>query len=161
MRASLGAASTLGMRAVFVLDEERRERWQAHASNRFMICSYAPYSTLFPRAAVVIHHGGVGTTAQALRSGRPQLIAPYLVDQPDNAARVQRLGCGIALPLGKYRTQRVAAELQHLLADKSFGLRALEVAKIVAAEDGAETAVRIISARLGRLRTPARVITES
>lgn len=51
---------------------------------------YAPYSQVFPRAACVVHQGGVGTTGQALRAGVPQLIVPFAHDQPDNAAR-----CGV------------------------------------------------------------------
>ena len=148
IRASLEATTALGMRAVFVLDEEQRDRWQSHASDRVFICSYAPYSMLFPRAAVIVHHGGVGTTAQALRAGRPQLIAPYLVDQPDNAARVQRLGVGIMLPVRRYRARRVATELRRLIDDKTIAMRAQAVANIIASEDGAAVAVRIISASL-------------
>jgi UDP:flavonoid glycosyltransferase YjiC (YdhE family) len=46
---------------------------------------------------VILHSGGIGTTAQALRSGRPQVIVPFAFDQFDNAERVERLGCGVAL----------------------------------------------------------------
>lgn len=144
IRASLAATAILGLRAVFVLDEQTRDRWQSQASQRVLICSYAPYSRLFPRAAVIVHHGGVGTTAQALRAGRPQLIAPYLVDQPDNAARVQRLGVGMALPLRRYRERRVVEELRKLIEDPAIVVRARAVADVIAAEDGAGAAVRII-----------------
>jgi UDP:flavonoid glycosyltransferase YjiC (YdhE family) len=58
---------------------------------------YAPYSELFPRAGILIHQGGIGTTAQALRAGVPQLVVPFAHDQPDNAARVRRLGLGLSL----------------------------------------------------------------
>jgi UDP:flavonoid glycosyltransferase YjiC (YdhE family) len=37
---------------------------------------YAPFAKLFPRAAAIVHHGGVGTTGQAMRSGRPMLVVP-------------------------------------------------------------------------------------
>ena len=53
---------------------------------------YAPYSQIFPRAACVVHQGGVGTTAQVLKAASPHLIMPYSHDQPDNAARCERLG---------------------------------------------------------------------
>lgn len=55
---------------------------------------YLPFSAIMPRCAAVAHHGGIGTTAQALRAGIPQLIVPNAYDQPDNGARVQRLGAG-------------------------------------------------------------------
>ena len=48
---------------------------------------YAPFSLLFPRAAAIVHHGGIGTTGQAMRSGRPSLVMPCAWDQPDNAER--------------------------------------------------------------------------
>jgi UDP:flavonoid glycosyltransferase YjiC (YdhE family) len=148
VKASLAATAELRWRAVFVLDVEQRDRWQAHASSNVMFCSYAPYSQLFPRAAVVIHHGGVGTTAQALRAGRPQLIVPYLIDQPDNAARVERLGAGRSLALRRYRSRRVAAELRFLLDDPDVLAHARRVAAEVSGEDGANAAVRIIAAVL-------------
>ncbi len=62
------AAKRLGKRAVLLVGEA-----EATGSDQVLIRSYAPHSLLFPRAAVVVHHGGVGTTGQALRSGRPQL----------------------------------------------------------------------------------------
>jgi|GEM_PF-1376279 len=114
-----------------------------------------------PRAAAIVHHGGVGTTAQALRSGRPQLIVPYLVDQPDNAARVQRLGAGIAVPLRKYRSAHVAIELRQLLEDRSIATRADAVARTIANEDGPGAAVQVISALLARPRLPAPATTAS
>lgn len=142
--ASLQAIANLGRRALFVLNVEQRDRWQSQASDRVMFCSYAPYSLLFPRAAVIVHHGGVGTTAQALRSGRPQLITPYLVDQPDNAARVERLGVGRALSLKHYSATRVTALLRELLADVQIAQRAREVGMQVASEDGAGAAAQLI-----------------
>ena len=56
------------------------------------MAEYAPYSALFSRASLVVHQGGVGTTAQCLRAGRPMLIMPYSHDQPDNARRMRRMG---------------------------------------------------------------------
>ena len=67
--------------------------------------AYLPYSKVFPAAAAVIHQAGIGTLAQALRSGRPQLIVPVAFDQPDNARRAAMLGAGArpALPEGHCR----------------------------------------------------------
>lgn len=58
---------------------------------------YAPFREVFPRCAAVVHHGGIGTTAQALAAGVPQLIVPHSHDQPDNARRVERLNAGAML----------------------------------------------------------------
>jgi rhamnosyltransferase subunit B len=152
VRESLAAIGILKTRAVLVLDAERAQQWSAYASNTILITGYAPYSRLFPRARINVHHGGVGTTAQALRAGRPQLIAPYLVDQPDNAARVVRLGVGRTLELKSYRAAAVAQQLQALDGDP-YRARAIEVGGQVAAEDGASAAARIIIEQLERART--------
>ena len=82
--------------------------------------SYAPFSRLFPRAAAVVHHGGIGTTAEALRSGRPQLIMPLSHDQPDNADRVQRLRCGEWILPKNYKAPLVAATLRRLTDDREM-----------------------------------------
>jgi rhamnosyltransferase subunit B len=57
--------------------------------------NYAPLHLLIPKAAVVVHHGGIGTTAQCLRAGTPQLVVPGRLDQFDNAQHIERLGCGL------------------------------------------------------------------
>ena len=51
-----------------------------------------PFSSVFPLCAAVVHHGGIGTCAQALAAGVPQLTMPLAFDQPDNATRLSRLG---------------------------------------------------------------------
>jgi UDP:flavonoid glycosyltransferase YjiC (YdhE family) len=76
---------------------------------------YVPFSEVFPRAAAVVHHGGIGTTAQGLAAGVPQLIMPLGFDQYDNAARVARLGVGASLPPRKFTGARVARALEELL----------------------------------------------
>jgi UDP:flavonoid glycosyltransferase YjiC (YdhE family) len=60
-------------------------------------CVFAPFRQLLPLCGAVVHHGGVGTTAAALEAGCPQLILPLAWDQPDNAARAERLGVGMVL----------------------------------------------------------------
>ncbi len=52
----------------------------------------APHTLLFPLAKGIVHHGGVGTMATALKSGKPQLIIPFSVDQPFWANRLYKMG---------------------------------------------------------------------
>lgn len=52
----------------------------------------APHTLLFPLSKGIVHHGGVGTTATALKSGKPQLIIPFSVDQPFWANRLYKMG---------------------------------------------------------------------
>ena len=76
---------------------------------------YAPFSWLFARAAMVGHHGGIGTTAQCLRAGVPQLLTPFNFDQPDNAYILKRLGVAEVLAPGSFRADRAQAAIKRLL----------------------------------------------
>jgi UDP:flavonoid glycosyltransferase YjiC (YdhE family) len=100
---------------------------------------FAPFQRLFPSCAAVVHHGGVGTVAQALAAARPQLILPIAFDQMDNAARVKRLGVGNWLKSTRGSGARIAGELAktltpevqtrcHAVAAQVHGIDALEVA---------------------------------
>ena len=81
------------------------------------VAEYAPYSALFSRASLVVHQGGVGTTAQCLRAGKPMLIMPYSHDQPDNARRMRRLKVARVIQKSSYKPARVARKLTAMLSD--------------------------------------------
>ena len=76
-------------------------------------CEYAPFSRLFPKASAVVHHGGIGTCAQALKAGIPQLIVPFGMDQPDNASRLIRLCIGDQIRIKNYKSRLVAKKLNN------------------------------------------------
>ena len=76
---------------------------------------YAPFSQLLPRCAALVHHGGIGTTSQALASAVPQLVTPFAHDQPDNAARLKKLGVAEWMPARKYTPKRIVPALTRLL----------------------------------------------
>jgi rhamnosyltransferase subunit B len=116
---------------------------------------YVPHSLVFPHAEAIIHHGGVGTTAQALRAGKPQLITPFAGDQPDNAMRMCRLGVARQLAPNAYVPRRAAADLAELTRDSGVRLRASQIGRSVAAERGAEVAADLIEALLHE-RSPQR-----
>lgn len=109
---------------------------------------YAPYSFVFPKAACVVHQGGVGTTSQVLRAGVSHLFMPYSHDQPDNAARCERLGVARIISRNKYKAQTAAREIKKLLSDESYKKRAVENANIVRAEHGTHTACDAIESLL-------------
>lgn len=113
-----------------------------------LAANYAPYSQIFPRACAIIHQGGIGTTAQALRAGRPTLIMPYSHDQPDNAARVRRLRTSRTISRKHYSASRVAKELSELLENLSYTAKAAEIGQIVRAEDGVGVACDAIEKQL-------------
>jgi UDP:flavonoid glycosyltransferase YjiC (YdhE family) len=78
---------------------------------------FAPFGALLPRCAAVVHHGGIGSVAQALRAGTPQLVMAMSHDQPDNGARVARLGAGDWLSARRFNARRVARLLRRLITD--------------------------------------------
>jgi UDP:flavonoid glycosyltransferase YjiC (YdhE family) len=101
------------------------------------ICAEAPHALLFPRALCVVHHGGIGTTGEALRAGRPQVVVPFFGDQPDHAARVARLGAGVRLALDRYDVGRATKALTTIL-DGRHAARATALAEEVEADSGAK-----------------------
>ena len=76
---------------------------------------YAPFSQLLPRVAAFVHHGGIGSSAQALSAGVPQLVTPFTHDQPDNAARMKRLGVADVVPASAYTADAAVPRLRTLL----------------------------------------------
>jgi rhamnosyltransferase subunit B len=141
---SAGAAARLGVRAVLLTGGFAANR-PARVPDGVLLVDRAPHQLLFPRARAVVHQGGAGTTAQALRAGCPMLVVPHSHDQPDNAFRVTRLGVARTLYPKRYTAARAAKELQRLLGDPSYAARGRETAGIVAGEGGAETAAEAIA----------------
>jgi UDP:flavonoid glycosyltransferase YjiC (YdhE family) len=136
---SAAAARLLGRRAVLLVGKETTNR-PSRLPDSVAAFDYAPYSELFPRAAAIVHQGGIGTTAQAMRSGRPMLVMPYGHDQPDNAARLARLGIARTISRERYTPVRAAAELRHLLDNPRYARRARAVGTAISEEDGVRTA---------------------
>jgi rhamnosyltransferase subunit B len=139
---SLKAARRTGRRAVLLVGPEG-DRGVADGPDAIAL-PYAPFSKLFPRAAAIVHQGGVGTTQQALRAGRPQLVVPFLGDQFDNAARVVRLGCGATLGRTRYKADRVATVLDRLFSDPGVAETAARLGVVAGREDGAAVAAERI-----------------
>ena len=150
-RESAVAAQRLDRRAVLLVGDEPANRPLRLPVGVIAIES-APHRELFPRAAAIVHPGGIGTTAQALRAGKPTLIVPHANDQPDNAARAQRLGVARILSPRRYRADRVAFELRALLRDPGYLERAETVAVPLRSADGAKAACDALE-RAGLLRT--------
>ncbi|MBL8539908.1 MAG: glycosyltransferase, partial [Betaproteobacteria bacterium] len=100
----------------------------------------APHSIVFPRAAAIVHQGGIGTLAQALKAGRPMLVVPFSHDQPDNAERAQRLGVARCIPRAKFPVERAVEALRALLDDPRYAQSAQAVAEAIRAEDGVRAA---------------------
>ncbi|XZE53058.1 glycosyltransferase [Planctomycetaceae bacterium SH139] len=81
------------------------------------VASYVPLGQLLPDCRLLVHHGGIGTTSQALAAGLPQLICPMAFDQFDNARRIRQLGCGDELGMRGITASKLVAKLKKLLAN--------------------------------------------
>jgi UDP:flavonoid glycosyltransferase YjiC (YdhE family) len=113
-------------------------------------CSYMPFSELLPRSAALVHHGGIGTTAQALAAGVPQLVMPMSHDQPDNAARVERLGVARSLPPARFKPPAVARLLAELIDSPDVAQRCRGVAQKFHGTEPIGEACRLIEELLPR-----------
>jgi len=134
------AAERLGQRAVLLIGSDARNRPRRALPETICVAEYAPYSALFARASIVIHQGGVGTTAQCLRAGKPMLIMPYSHDQPDNARRMRRLKVARVIQRGNFTPARVARKLRILLDEPIYARRAQQIALRLRSEDGVTSA---------------------
>jgi UDP:flavonoid glycosyltransferase YjiC (YdhE family) len=132
---SAQAALLAGVRAVLLVGTDARNVPQTQSAN-LCVARYAPYSKLFPRASLIVHQGGVGTTAQAMQAGRPMLVMPYSHDQPDNARRMRRLGVAGVIRRPDYTAERAARRIRRILRHARFATRAAEVGEQLRRENG-------------------------
>ena len=112
----------------------------------FMVES-VPHDWLFPQMAAVVHHGGAGTTAAGLRSGKPSVICPFMADQPFWARLVYQQGASPKPILQMHlEADRLADAIITAVQDKTMQNRAAELGQQIRAEDGIARAVEIIGA---------------
>merc|ERR1719401_1165234 len=117
----------------------------AYAAENVLFVKTAPHEWLFPQCAAIVHHGGSGTTAAALRSGRPSIITPCGFDQFSNARMVARSGAGLALPrVSRLEPSELADAMRLATADGALIQRAADVGQQLRTEDGPGAAVRIV-----------------
>ncbi len=102
--------------------------------------TYIPFSQVMPRVAASVHHGGIGTTAQGLRAGRPTVIVPHAHDQYDNAARAMRLGVSETVNKSALTVDRLVEALQSVLENPAARASATVLAARLKVEDGAAVA---------------------
>ena len=150
--AALEAARLLGRRCVLLTG--KGEAPEGCDGVRALAVGYAPFSTLMPRCAAIVHQCGAGTTAEAMRAGVPQVCVPFAHDQPDNAARLVRRGVARIVKRKRVSAKRLAAALGHVM-DARHGCpeRAARLGEAARREDGAATAAEAI---IGVLRSGAR-----
>lgn len=146
---SIAAVRALGRRALLLVGDDPGPL-RARVPDSIGVFAYAPHAAVMPRASVIVHQGGVGTTAQALRSGRPSLIVPFGQDQPDNARRVVLLGAGRTIARGHYRVDRVVGELSALVTpeyDRRAAAVGAQIREERGSQQGADEIERILRGR--------------
>jgi UDP:flavonoid glycosyltransferase YjiC (YdhE family) len=142
---SARAAQMMNRRAVLLTGDRPPPSW---LPNDVIAVPYVPFSQLFPRASITVHQGGIGTAAQALSAGRPMLVAPWVFDQPDNAARLERLGTSRTIHRTAYKAERVVAELALLTKQARYAQAASQAARVIQGEDGAGKACDAIERQM-------------
>ncbi|OBV39463.1 glycosyltransferase [Janthinobacterium psychrotolerans] len=141
---ALEAAAALNLRVVVVTPY--REQLPATLPATVHHAAYAPFDLLAPQTAAFVHHGGIGTSATVLAAGKPQLVVPFAFDQPDNAARLRRLGVSLTV-LPKAPLRAWSAALGRLLGDPAIAAACATVAAAMAAEVPAAEQIADLIAR--------------
>ena len=146
-RAAIDAAVSLGRRAVLLTGSPPARLGAVPPTVKLF--DYLPYSAVFPGAAAIVHSGGIGTLAQALAAGRPQLIVPVAFDQPDNARRTAALGVARSLPFSGATAGAMARELATIMSGPEHARRARAVGDAVSRENGACAAADALARAAG------------
>ena len=106
----------------------------------------APFDWLFPRMAVVVHHGGTGTTAEGLRAGIPTITVPFFGDQHFWAWRVTQLGAGPRpIPRKNFSAERLATAIKEAASSEAIRSRAAQVGRQIRSEEGVTEAVHVLN----------------
>jgi UDP:flavonoid glycosyltransferase YjiC (YdhE family) len=104
-----------------------------------------PHGWLFPRVTAVVHHGGAGTTATALRAGVPSVVIPFFFDQPFWARCVEQIGAGVRCAAStRVTAEQLAAALDKVTTDTTLRQRAAALGEKIRAENGVGRAVAVI-----------------
>lgn len=117
-----------------------------YAAANVLFVDKAPHELVFPKCSVIVHHGGMGTTAASLRSGKPTIITPVLLDQFDAAELVETLGVGkrACSQLLQMTPDELAAAISLATTSEGVQKKAEQVARWIRQENGVEGAVAFI-----------------
>ena len=151
LQAAVEACRTLGRRGMLLT--RFPEQVPVHLPEGVKHFDYVPLSELLPHVVALAHHGGIGTTAQALQAGKPQLIMPLAHDQLDNAARVRRFGVGESLSRTRFRGPNVAAALSRLLDSATIQQTCRDVAGKFSPQGGVAMAADALEKFAEQVRT--------
>lgn len=115
------------------------------ASDDIFFLNEVPHDWLFPQMVAIVHHGGAGTTAAALRAGVPGVIVPHMQDQPYWGQRVYDMGVGPRpIPYGKLTVENLAQSITTAVHSQAIRERAKQVGQKIRGEDGVGQAIEAI-----------------
>lgn len=138
------AAKRSHQRAIITVGKTHIDKFRPRITPKLLFVDYAPYEKLFAKASLIIHQGGVGTTAQALRSGRPIIVTPTVMDQIDNAVRINRMGAGTFLLHHQLTAERLVEEISMLLKKTSVHEKCREIGREISNENGVKKAAEAL-----------------
>src|ERR1019366_4421050 len=105
---------------------------------------YAPQASLLRKARLALTHAGLNTVLDALRFGVPMVAVPITYEQPAIAARVEWVGAGKALPLGRLTAARLRAAIREVLDNPAYAQQSRRMAEAIRRAGGVGEAARII-----------------
>jgi rhamnosyltransferase subunit B len=142
LKASAEACRLAGLRGMLVTNFP--EQLPANLPSGVRAFSYLPFSRILPRCLAMVYPGGIGTMAQTIKAGVPHLVVPHAHDQPDNAARIERLGLGKSIYSERYRSDRVASLLTKLCSDSNIAMRCRDFSSRIDSEAALDQACGLI-----------------
>lgn len=138
------AVKKVGVRAVIV-GGSGGIKTDSMSDEEILNLDSAPFDWLFPKTAAIVHHGGSGTTAEALVSGRPQVVCPAIFGQHFNAAQMHRNGVApVPQPQHKLTADGLAESIHEAISNESMATRSTELGKKISSERGTLSAVRVL-----------------
>ncbi|MES2935432.1 MAG: glycosyltransferase [Pseudomonadota bacterium] len=117
----------------------------------FKQMKYVDFEYILPKCKAIVHHGGVGTTAAAIKAGIPQLIRPLKYDQPDNANRIRKLGLGHFLLAKNFTAELAVLILKKIIHDAPHNRNYLLYSADVKRSNAIEKACNIIERKIKEL----------
>lgn len=133
-----------GFSCIILTGKENYEKYKKHQSKNVFIADIISYSAVMPHCSLIIHQGGIGTTAQAMRSRNPMIIIPHCNDQYDNAQRAEKLGISKTIPYRNLNPKRLLKIINEVMHSDNKRNNAIELSKNIQKINAEQNAVRFI-----------------
>jgi len=118
-----------------------------YAASHMFFAATLPHEWLFPQCSCIVSHGGSGTVAASVRSGRPAIITPVFLDQFEFAQQVENLGVGVGMrQLQKITTDELAFAISRCLQDGDLQAKAAALGDKLRPQNGVGEAVSVLRA---------------